>query len=192
MNRLFALSALCVAVLSGCAATTQPASEAAEPLHQRLSLIDAAVMGWAAADTLAEAQRFAEEARNLVVGPNGPYFGDADGDGTVNGDSDAGVLPGLEGEPGIAQSTGGDCALRDVLGGSWADPADRWEILDTAIAEWMPANNTFPTLPSHPQRVVGWATLTLTTDDLESAHEYAGHAALHVRVSQAAVNECAG
>jgi hypothetical protein len=191
MNRLLPLTALCVLVLSGCAATPQPRSPEAGLLHDRLSLIDTAVSGWAAADSLDEAHRFAEEARNLVVGPDGPYFGDADSDGTISGDSGTGVLPGLEGQPGSAQNVGGECVLRDVLGGSWANPADRWAILETAITDWGPANNTFPALPSHPQRVVGWATLALATDSLDSARGYAGHAALHVRVSQVAVEECA-
>lgn len=166
--------------------------QGAEQLTARLAAIEQAVQSWRSADTLAEAQRFAERARNLVVGPDGPYYGDADGDGTVEGASDEGLLPGLTGEPGIAQSASGTCIERDVLGGSWDDAAGRWATLDTAITAWAPNNNTFPALPSHPQRIVGWASLTLATDSLDTAREYAGHAQLHVDVSKAAVAGCAG
>jgi hypothetical protein len=37
-----------------------------------------------------------------------------------------------------------------------------------------------PTLPCHPMLIVGWVTFTLETDSLDEAHEYAGHAKLHV------------
>lgn len=36
-------------------------------------------------------------------------------------------------------------------------------------------------------RIVGWATFTLASDDLDDAHEYAGHAQLPVDVSQRAL-----
>ena len=60
--------------------------------------------------------------------------------------------------------------------------------MTTAIEAWRPDANTMPTLASHPMRVVGWATFTLDTDPdapdaLDLAHEYAGHAALHVAIS---------
>ena len=54
----------------------------------------------------------------------------------------------------------------------------------TAIDDWRPDDNTMPSLPSHPMRVVGWASFTLATDDLDDAHEYAGHAQLHVDVAR--------
>ena len=53
-----------------------------------------------------------------------------------------------------------------------------------AIEEWSPTNNTMPSLASHPMRIVGWATFTMATDSLDLAHEYAGHARLHVDISR--------
>ena len=78
---------------------------------------------------------------------------------------------------------------RDVLGGDWADPVARWELLADAIAEWSTVNNPFPTLPSHPMRVVGWATLT-QTGTFDDAIEFSGHADLHVDVSRNALADC--
>jgi len=82
----------------------------------------------------------AETAANLVVGPAGPGYGDRDGDGTVNGESDDGVLPGLDGTPaGLASPlAANECVERDVLGGSWDDPGDRWDTMLTAIDDWRP------------------------------------------------------
>lgn len=159
-------------------------------LEDRMAAIDEAVSRWEVAPDLAAAMAAAEEARNLVVGPGGPGYGDADGDGIASGATTAGLLPGLDGRPGLATEADGACVERDVLGGSWSDPAVRWAILAEAIDAWTPSNNTFPSLPSHPQRVVGWASLALGADDLETALEYAGHARLHVDISMAAVTAC--
>ena len=136
------------------------------------------------------AQEAAETAANLIVGPNGPGHGDRDGDGVVSGSTDAGVLPGLDGTPaGLALPLAANsCVEADVLGGSWDNPEARWgEMLD-AIDAWRPGNNTMPTLASHPMRVVGWSTFTLETDSLDAAHEYAGHARLHVEISERALD----
>jgi len=157
---------------------------------ERMVLVDEAVAAWRVAPTVAAAQEAAEAAANLVVGPNGPGYGDRDGDGVVSGATDAGVLPGLDGTPpGLAIPLAGNaCIDADVLGGSWGDPEARWgEMLD-AIDAWRPGNNTMPTLASHPMRVVGWSTFTLDTDSLEEAHEYAGHATLHVDISVRALD----
>jgi len=158
---------------------------------ERLDAIDLEVASWRSATDLVEAHAAAEAARNLVVGPAGPGYGDADGDGTVGGASSIGLLPGLAGEPGLVVG-GSDaaCIASDVLGGSWADAADRWATLQSAIDAWSPSNNTFPTLPSHPQRLVGWATLALATDDLSTALEYGGHAALHSGITRRAMTSC--
>jgi len=180
-------------VLAGCAESEPSETPAAsgEPLAHRLDQVDAAVAAWSGAATVAEAHAAAEEARNLIVGPAGPMYGDADGDGTVRGDIAVGLLPGVEGEEGLAQAEPvNSCVEADVLGGSWEEPGDRWDTALAAYEEWTPASNTMPTLPSHPQRVVGWATFTLATDDLDAAHEYAGHARIHVGVSRAAVEDC--
>jgi hypothetical protein len=175
------------------AATSDPAGTTSTPgaadLDDRFAELDRAVDAWQQAADLGAAQRAAEEARNLVVGPAGPYYGDATGDGATDGASTIGVLPGLAGEIALATALN-ECVERDVLGGSWDDPTERWAILDTAINEWSPSNNTFPSLTSHPQRVVGWATLTLASDDFDDAHEYSGHARLHVDVSRRALDEC--
>jgi len=198
------LAAVLVAVLGACAgAVPSPAPSNGAPgdaastgsaaaLVERLDAIDAAVGRWRSADSLVVAQRAAEEARNLVVGPAGPFYGDADGDGTIGGASPVGVLPGTGGESGLATDDPGACVVRDVLGGDWSDPAGRWAILEAAIDAWSPSNNPFPTLPSHPQRIVGWATLTLRATDLADALEFGGHAKLHVDVSLRAIKDCGG
>jgi hypothetical protein len=171
--------------------STAPSGSASDAMIQRLDAIDAAVVSWRSATDLVEAHAAAEAARNLVVGPTGPGYGDADGDGSIGGGSIVGLLPGEGGEPGLATDVADSaCVDADVLGGSWADAAGRWATLQTAIDAWSPSNNTFPTLPSHPQRIVGWATLALATDDLSTAHEYGGHAALHSDISRRAVTDC--
>ncbi len=132
-------------------------------------------------------------ARNLVLGPHGPGYGDTNGDGTVQGATDVGLLPGLQGQAGLARP--GDvkrCVEADVLGGPWDDPAARWAQATQAAQDWTEQNNTFPTLRSHPQRIYGWASLTLATDSLDDAHEYAGHAQLHVDVARDAIEGCTG
>ncbi|WP_297083901.1 hypothetical protein [uncultured Demequina sp.] len=188
-----ALVAATLLVLSACSTSEPSASPegSADPAGQRLDQIEAAVAAWAGAESLEAAHAAAEEARNLVVGPAGPFYGDADGDGELAGDVAEGLLPGLDGETGLAQSEPvSACVEADVLGGSWEDPGERWDVALAAYDAWTPSNNTMPTLPSHPQRVVGWATFTLGTDDLDEAREYAGHAQIHVRVSRAAIEDC--
>jgi hypothetical protein len=158
--------------------------------------IDAAVAEWGDASSIVDAQVAAETAANLVVGPNGPGYGDRNGDGVVSGEAAAGVLAGLDGTPdGLATPLAdNECIERNVLGGSWDDPAARWDEMGAAIDAWRPDANTMPTLASHPMRVVGWSTFTLDTDAddpdaLDLAHEYAGHAELHVTITVDAI-EC--
>lgn len=156
---------------------------------ERLEAIGAAVVSWADAATVADAHAAAETAANLVVGPNGPGFGDRDGDGSIRGEEPAGLLPGFDGIPvGIAQLSVSDCIDRDVLGTTASDENAGWDEMLAAIDSWAPDNNTMPTLDSHPMRIVGWATFTLASESLEDAHEYASHARLHVTVSQAALD----
>lgn len=186
---MFLLTALTGCGAGGAVASAVPSAHGDE-LATRLVKIDDAVNEWQSASDLATARTAAEEARNLVVGPAGPFYGDGDGDGMIEGASAIGLLPGLGGEPGLATSAAGACVERDVLGGSWADPADRWAILETAIDEWSAGNNTFPALPSHPQRLVGWATLALASTDLTVVHEYGGHAHLHIEVAMQATTAC--
>jgi hypothetical protein len=162
-----------------------------DAIVERLDTIDNVVADWRNATDLAAARAGAEATRNLVVGPAGPGYGDADGDGTISGASTIGLLPGLGGEPGlVSDGTATSCIEADVLGGSWADAATRWATLRAAIDGWSPSNNTFPSLPSHPQRIVGWATLTIATDELSGAIEYGGHAAIHSTITRAAVTDC--
>jgi hypothetical protein len=157
---------------------------------QRLGAIDVAVADWRSAGTIDEANAAAEVAANLVVGPNGPNYGDRNGDGTIGGESDVGLLPGIDGTlPGLASALAANaCVDADVLGGTWADPQSQWGEMQTAIDEWTPGNNTMPSLASHPMRIVGWATFTQNSNSLDLAHEYAGHAKLHVDISLRALD----
>ena len=157
---------------------------------ERMTAIDEAVAVWRGASTIEDAHEAAEEAANLVVGPNGPDYGDRNGDGVVNGDTAVGLLPGLDGSPaGLAiPLETNECIVSDVLGGTWVDPGAEWGAMLSAIDEWRPSNNTMPTLASHPMRIVGWATFTLGSESLDEAHEYAGHAKLHVDISDRALD----
>jgi hypothetical protein len=176
---------------SGTAASTRPlATSHPDPLLERLVAIDQAVGQWRTATDVTAAHAAAEATRNLVVGPAGPGYGDADGSGSIGGSSSIGLLPGENGQPGLADPVDGSCVVADVLGGSWSDAAGRWATLQAAIDGWAPSNNTFPALPSHPQRVVGWATLALASNDLATATEYGDHAALHASISRQAVTDC--
>ncbi|MEN8239870.1 MAG: hypothetical protein ABFR53_11805, partial [Actinomycetota bacterium] len=111
-------------------------------------------------------------------------------DGVIGGESAAGLLPGSDGTPaGLASSLSSNaCVDADVLGGPWTDPTSRWEEMLDAIDEWRPDRNTMPSLASHPMRIVGWSTFTLGSDSLDLAHEYAGHAKLHVDISRRALD----
>lgn len=168
--------------------TTVDSNEAA--FAERMDAVDEAVAAWRNASTVVDAQAAAETAANLVVGPNGPDYGDRDGDGVVSGETVVGLLPGLDGTPaGLAFPLASNaCIAADVLGGSWDDPEAAWGEMQVAIDAWRPNNNTMPTLASHPMRVVGWATFTLGSDSLDEAHEYAGHAKLHVDISVRALD----
>ena len=195
MRRQLAGVALGLGVLVGCGSSGDDGSAAATTpesatVAERIAALDVAVDRWRSAASIAEASVAAETAANLIVGPQGPGYGDRNGDETIDGATDAGLLPGLDGEPdGLANSiSDNSCIERDVLGGAWDDPGARWEEMNSAIDAWRPDANTMPTLASHPMRVVGWATFTLDTDTsapdaLDLAHEYAGHAALHVAIS---------
>ena len=198
--RRLAIVAVGFGVLVGCgssgdaetAVTTTPETAV---VGERIARMERAVDRWRSATTIEEAHVAAETALNLVVGPNGPGYGDRNGDGTVDGSADAGLLPGLDGTPdGLASSIADNrCVERDVLGGPWDDPGGRWGEMTAAIEAWRPDGNTMPTLASHPMRVVGWATFTLDTDPtsgdaIDLAHEFAGHAALHVAISADALS----
>lgn len=191
--RLLITIAVC-AGLSACSSGGQDAAPDGNPdvraVERRIDQIQDAVGSWRSASTLEAAKAAAEAAHNLVTGPGVAGYGDTDRDGTVAGDVEQGLLPDEGSSPGLGLLLA-DCAGPDLLGGSWADQSARWATLRDAIAAWTPSNNTFPGLASHPQRVVGWATLTLRTDDLDLAHEYAGHAQIHVDASREAVAGCA-
>lgn len=167
-----------------------PSHTFAPSARERIEKVGAEVRAWGGAPDLAEAKRHAEAARNLIVGPAGPGYGDVDGDGAISGGNRVGLLPGMRGSAALAVPAANPCVARDLLGGSWEDPAGRWAILRAKIAAWRPGNNTFPTLPSHAQRIVGWASLALASSDLRAAREYATHAKIHVDVSQNALTRC--
>ena len=190
---------LVAVALASAACNEAPAVETAagdapaERLAERIEVVAAHVEDWAGAATIEEAWAAAEAAANHIAGPGGPDYGDRDGDGEVRGPTDAGILPGFEGEPpGFASQAvaagAPECVTDDVLGGSWGAPRRRWQEMATIIEQWSPEDNTMPRLASHPQRIVGWATLTLRTDDLDAAHEFGGHARLHVDVSRQALS----
>lgn len=169
----------------GASAETTTGTTASADQLTRIEVVQTQLDTWAGTGDLATAQEAAEGVINLVVGSEGPYYGDATGNDVVTGGTGSGLLPGLDGQPGLADTDStNQCVVDDVLGGSWEDPADRWDTLDTAIDEWSTSNNTYPALPSHPQRVVGWARLTLEADTVEEATEYAGHAQIHVDASR--------
>lgn len=179
------------AILEAGSTTIAPGSDTpASTYRERLIAIDEAVTAWRGAGSIEEAHAAAEAAANLVVGSGGPDYGDRDGNGVVAGETEVGVLPGIDGSPnGLANAIDGNgCVVADVLGGGWDDPEGRWNTMLTAIDEWRPDHNTMPSLPSHPMRVVGWATFTLASDSLDEAHEYGGHARLHVNVSLEALD----
>ena len=167
-----------------------PPEPAVVAVSERMEAVDGAVAAWRDSTTVEAAHAAAEAAANLVVGPNGPGYGDRDGDGVITGETTVGVLPGLEGTPsGLATSLAlNECIASDVLGGPWTNPGAEWAAMLAAIEDWRIDNNTMPTLPSHPMRVVGWATFTLESDSLDEAHEYARHAKLHVDISHRAID----
>jgi len=182
------------AVIASCSGATTGGDARAFDLagvQTRVDEIAAHVTAWQDAESLDEATSEAEAAANLVVGPRGPGYGDRNGDGTVSGETDRGLLTGLDGTPGLVVQALGDaaCVERDVLGGSWDDPRSRWKQLDDVLATWASSNNTMPRLASHPMRIVGWATLSQTAS-LDDALEYAGHAQLHVDVTEQSLADC--
>ena len=182
-GRLAALATL--GFLVGCSSPEPaPASDVAD-VASRIDQVQDAVDTWRDASSLGEAQKAANRARVLITGPDVPGFAP---EGSTE-DVDVGLLPDDDGTDGVG-SVVESCAGPDLLGGSWDDAAERWAILRTAIDEWAPGNNTFPSLPSHAQRVVGWASLTLATDNVEQAREYSSHAQLHVDASRDALNSC--
>ncbi len=175
-------------LLAACSSSTDapPTRPDAAPVLERVEQVQQQVDLWRDASTLDGAQAAAAQARLLITGPDVAGLASPAG---IRADVDEGLLPDDSDGPGLASSVA-DCAGPDLLGGSWDDQAQRWTILRTAIDEWGPDNNTFPSLPSHPQRVVGWATLTLGTTSLDRAHEYSGHAQLHVDAARDALADC--
>jgi hypothetical protein len=162
-----------------------PEGVAAFTFRERMLHVDDAVVVWEVGETLAEAHAGAEAAANGIVGPNGPGYGDRDGNGTIDGEEDFGVLQGLDGTPvGLADSLDEtECVVADVLGGSWNDPGARWAELTAAVDAWSTDNNTVQSLDSQPMRLVAWAELALASDSLDEVREFAGRAQLHIDVS---------
>ena len=190
-------AAVLVVVLGACGddADEPVAAGDVEAAAERLDAIRVAVLEWSSAESIEDARRAAEEARNLITGPTTFDAGDLDGDGEIAGAAEIGLLPADDGTPGLASALAACASVeRDVLGGDWDDAAGRWAVLRRTIDEWSPRDNTYPTLPSHPQRVIGWAdnTLALAAEpqDLEEAIEFSGHALLHVDVSRSALDDC--
>lgn len=190
-RRVLPLMLVIAGSLAGCnpdVSTTPVGPDTNSSFATRVEIIQSAVDRWRDAPDLDTARAAAEEAANLVVGPDGPDFGDRDGNGTVDGNADVGLLTGAtDATSGLATDLRGvGCVDRDVLGATADDVDAGWMAMLTAIANWTPSNNTMPSLASHPQRIVGWATFTQSASDLDLAVEYAGHAQLHVDVTRAA------
>jgi len=177
-----------VASSSDASASRLAGPSAAGAALVRAVAIQVAVRRWAQASTLHAAQVAAREARSLVTGPHAGGLGAADG-GAVDHRIRVGLLPGSDGTPGLANPGATGCVLSDVLGGSWANPRARWAAALGRINGWTPANNTFPGFPSHAQRIVGWATLTLRARTLAQAHAYSGHATGHADVVVSALRD---
>lgn len=191
---LTAVIAATAGAVTACGQDPAPDAEVAPAAvadaRSRVDQIQLALDRWTDASDLAGARAAAEEVSNLITGPGVSLYGDRDGDGVVGGAVAVGLLPGEAGEASLGQRIE-VCAGPDLLGGSWRDPGSRWRDLAGRIAQWTPTNNTFPQLASHAQRTVGWAQLTLAAQDLSEAHEFSGHAQLHVDAVAAAVGECA-
>lgn len=185
-----------VVLVAACGGGADPIAStgtASQDLAAQLEEVADAIDAWAGATAVDGAHTAAESVANLVVGPNGPGYGDRDADGQIAGSSALGILPGIDGTPnGLALAANSDtpnqCLERDILGGSWEDAAQRWDDVDDVLGRWTPSTNTMPELASHPQRMVGWARLTLASDSLETAHEFAGHARLHLDISTRAID----
>lgn len=184
-----ALPLLLVAALAACGDDDAAESSdlAAFSLDERLLRMEIPVASWQGAEDVAEAHASAEAAANLVVGTEGPGYGDRDGDGVIEDEDvdEFGVLPGLDGTPpGLAELVvDNECVEADVLGGSWDDPAARWAELDAAIENWSPENDTISTLASQPMQIVGWATLAISTDVLDEARAFGSLAAANLETS---------
>jgi hypothetical protein len=191
MSRVVIALLLVVAAV-GCGDDSDPGETedvAAFTLRVQLLTADNAVTVWGRADSLAEAHAAAEAAANIMVGSGGPDYGDRDGNGNVDGESEFGVLPGLDGTPpALAALVDNECIEADVLGGSWEDPAGRWAELETAIDAWGPDNNTIPDVASNPMRIVGWATLAQATDSLDEARDFGTRAKTNIALSLAAID----
>ena len=168
--------------------TVSTSAAALAAVKQRLTEIDDALVAWSSAHDLTAVRRSAETVRSLVAGDAFPGPGPDDAD--ARGAHGVGLLPGPGGEPGLVTAVAGTCLEAQVLGGPWGDPEARWDELRAAVADWAPDNNTFPALASHPQRVVGWASLALVAPELADAVGYADHARLHLGVTRAAVDAC--
>jgi len=185
---------LFLVVLAACGSSeerSQPRLDTSDA-SARVEAVAREVDAWADAPNLRQARAHAEAAANLVVGPGGLGYGDRDGDGTVAGAVSEGLLPSRDDTgDGVVLDTVGDvdCVRQDVLGGDWSHPRARWALLTRAIREWTPDNNTFPDLPAHPMRIVGWATLA-QAGTYEEAIGYSGHASFHVDITRDALAGC--
>ncbi len=190
---LLAIIAAVLLAVAGCGSSEDDAAVAGAgddstpaAALDRARTIERDVASWAAAAGLADVHRDAARVRALV---GGPRFA-SDGDQIAEG-----LLPGPAGEPGLAEDRDG-CAGRVVVTGDWSDPAGRWRSLERLIGTWSPQNNPFPTLPSHAERVFGWATLATHAHSLSEAREYAGHASGHAAIVTEALahpgGPCAG
>jgi hypothetical protein len=190
-TRLGLAAVLLVALGTACGSAGSAAT--LDDVDARVGDISAHVEAWSKAATVEEATAEAEAAANLVLGPDGPGYGDSNRDGRVSGANQVGLLPGPAGgqEGLVVGALGADpgCVRDDVLGGPWDDPDARWRQLSEAITRWTPDNNTFPTLASHAMRIVGWAAVSQSAD-LDAIHEYAGHARLHVDVIEESLAGC--
>lgn len=186
------VTTLCLVLLA--TACGRGEAGAQERLEEGLQSLAEYVDEWESAPSLEAARAAAEGAANIVVGPDGAGYGDRDGDGNIRGSTDVGLLPGGNAEArGLAldavEAGARECVRREVLGGSWDDPAARWMDLERATRAWQPGDN-MSQLDSSVQRVAGWALVTLEADTVEQAEQYAGSASSSVADAQRALFDC--
>lgn len=149
-------------------------------LSQRLAIAYGALRDAAGTRRLLEVHRYAAVAVDAIAGPTGRHGRDSAPAGGILPEDAAQVGS----EPGLAlrahdtapeQSPLRAAIDQTVTGGvaGWRTPADQYDAIDRAVAEYGPENDTISALPGESSRALAWALLTLKTDDVNAAHDIA-------------------